>query len=276
MRVRNRVGVLLLGSLLAGTPALAEADAAEVRWERSLKTALAASAASGRPVLVDVWAIWCVPCKKMDETTYRDPEVVRAAANFVPVKVDHDVQELFVERHGIDALPLVLFLDAGGREISRIAGLLAAEELLQAMTAVQQGYAAYLAALELPSDPAAAQVIGSYLLAAGNPTRAAEALRRGLKDLGGPARQPLELRLAEALLAAEEFKPAAETFARLASGGGDPELLGSALAGLVRAERGRGRTAAAGQALERLRLEFPERAAAFDATPWPSPDGSQD
>jgi thioredoxin-like negative regulator of GroEL len=232
MRDRWLCGTLA-GCLLAGAPALAEGAGAEVTWGRNLKAALAESAASGRPALVDVWAIWCVPCKQMDETTYRDPEVVRATASFVPVKVDHDVQELFVERHRVEALPLVLFLDAEGREISRLAGLLSAEELLEAMGHVRDGYASYLEAVERPNDPAALGALGSYLLAAGNPERAAEVLRKAVKGL--------------------------------ADGAADREARGRALEALVRAERARDREEAAAQALARLRSEFPERAAALDA-----------
>ncbi|MCI4362538.1 MAG: thioredoxin domain-containing protein [Thermoplasmata archaeon] len=45
----------------------------------------------GRPVLIDVGAVWCHWCHVMDEGTYSDPEVARILAEeFVAVKVDRD------------------------------------------------------------------------------------------------------------------------------------------------------------------------------------------
>jgi uncharacterized protein YyaL (SSP411 family) len=45
----------------------------------------------GRPVLIDVGAVWCHWCHVMDEGTYADPEVARLLAEgFVAVKVDRD------------------------------------------------------------------------------------------------------------------------------------------------------------------------------------------
>ena len=44
-----------------------------------------------KPVLVDVGASWCHWCHVMDETTYRDPDVVSVInENFVAIKVDRD------------------------------------------------------------------------------------------------------------------------------------------------------------------------------------------
>jgi uncharacterized protein YyaL (SSP411 family) len=45
----------------------------------------------GRPVLIDIGAVWCHWCHVMDEGTYSDPEVARILAEgFVAVKVDRD------------------------------------------------------------------------------------------------------------------------------------------------------------------------------------------
>ena len=44
-----------------------------------------------KPVLVDIGASWCHWCHVMDETTYRDPDVVGVInENFVAIKVDRD------------------------------------------------------------------------------------------------------------------------------------------------------------------------------------------
>lgn len=233
---------IALGCLLMGVVSPAAAGAAEIDWQTNLRPALKASAATGKPVMVDVWAIWCVPCKAMDETTYRDPEVVRAIEEFIPVKVDHDLQELFVERYDVEALPLVLFLDVEGREISRLFGLIEPEPLLATMATVRDGYAGYLTAMANSKDPGATETAGSYLLAAGNPELAGRMFRRVLKSLKNePAArtEPLELKLALSQLAAKELKPAAAIFERLSASAEDQTVRGQALEGLARVQQER-------------------------------------
>jgi tetratricopeptide (TPR) repeat protein len=183
-------------------------------------------------------------------------------AGFVPLKVDQDSSVNFCDRHAVEALPLVLFLDADGAEIGRRAGLQSAAELLPAMGAVRGGYAAYLDAIaRAKDDPASAESAARYLTGTGNPERAIGLLRRALKAAPPERADALALALAEAQLAPGEAKDAANGFTRLAEAAAAPEIRAGALDGLARAERERGRTEEAERALRRLREEFPDRAA---------------
>jgi thioredoxin-like negative regulator of GroEL len=257
MRTRTS---LLLSAALAFAPLAVRAD--EIPWTTDIKRALADGASSARPVFVDVWAVWCVPCKKMDETTYRDPAVVQAMAGFVPLKVDQDVQSIFCESHDVEALPAILFLDAKGREIARMQGLITAKPLLERMHAVTEGYAGYLTAVERPREDAAAQrTAGAYLLAAGNPEGAADLLRgalKGLKDGAAGERESTELLLAEAQLQAGDGRAPLATLEKLADSAGEPGVRGRALQVLYRAHRDKGRTEQAEAVLQRLRSDYPE------------------
>ena len=255
--------LVLTGAL--SFPASAEEPTGGIPWVETFAPALQRSEQDVQPVLVDVWAVWCAPCKEMDETTYRDARVIDLAAGFVPLKVDADIATSFVERYRVDAFPTLLFLDGRGREISRWRGAITAEPLAQLMERIGGGYAAYLEAVEREKEPEAAMTVADYLIAAGNAPGAVDHLQKSLKALkrSEPAvRDPLELQLGDAQAAAGEWKAACKTYQRLADEAEQPEIRGEALVGLVRAERERGREAQAAAALERLRAEFPELAEA--------------
>ena len=103
---------------------------------------------TGKPVLVNIWAAWCPPCKTMDETTYRDPDVCEAIENFVPLKVNADLHQLFIMKYRIDGYPTVLVLDGDGQEITRLIGLVDAPVMLDSLEKIHAEYEDYLEAKE--------------------------------------------------------------------------------------------------------------------------------
>ena len=263
--------VLFAVTCVAGAPCFAETTLdAEIHWVTRTSEAFAESTRSGKPVLLDLWAIWCVPCKEMEETTYRDPAVIQALEGFVPLKINIDANELIVERYAVDGFPATLFLDKDGGEITRRGGLLKADALLETLVAIHAGYASYLSNLEKRNDPVALKDAAAFLRDVGNEGGAAKLLRGALKTAkknGSTEVEPIELDLALALLGDGQTGTAVKTFERLSVSAADSELRGRALLGLVRAERERGREGKARQALERLREEYPQLASSAQLEP---------
>jgi uncharacterized protein YyaL (SSP411 family) len=82
-------------------------------------------------VLFDGAAEWCHWCHVMDETTYRDPAVVRALeARFVPVRVDVDTRPDLASRYADWGWPATVLFAPDGRELTRVRGYLNPERLL--------------------------------------------------------------------------------------------------------------------------------------------------
>ena len=107
-------------------------------WTPYTEAALEEAQRSGRLVIVDMYADWCVPCVEMDHSTFRNPEVVAALASVLTLRVDAtrdlspDAQAL-VARHRIFGAPTVLFFDRTGRERGdlRLTGFAAPDEFLK-------------------------------------------------------------------------------------------------------------------------------------------------
>ena len=80
------------------------------------------------PLLVDLWAPWCGPCRMMA------PEFERAAGELEPrvklVKVNIDEEPQVARRFAVQSIPTVV-LALHGRELGRIAGARSAAELVR-------------------------------------------------------------------------------------------------------------------------------------------------
>jgi thioredoxin 2 len=80
------------------------------------------------PVLIDLWASWCSPCRIVV------PGVEQAARTLAGrlkvVKVDVDAAPRVANRFGIQAVPTLLVLDRG-RTVARQAGALAPKALVR-------------------------------------------------------------------------------------------------------------------------------------------------
>ena len=117
---------------------LISADAGSpITWVPFSEEALARATAAGRPVLIDVGADWCLPCREMERTTFRDPAVVRTANAFATLKIDatagDERVQTILQRFNVPGVPTYLLLDASGRERRRFVGAVAAQDMLGAM-----------------------------------------------------------------------------------------------------------------------------------------------
>jgi thiol:disulfide interchange protein len=115
----------------AKTPDAAKpAPAGEIAWEPTYAQALDKAKAENKPVMMDLYADWCGPCRKLDSETWSDAKVRALATSFVCVKVNVDNDKATADKYGANAIPLVVFLKPDGAEDSRNMGFVGAGEML--------------------------------------------------------------------------------------------------------------------------------------------------
>ncbi len=126
------------------------AERPQIGWFPYQEAELQKAAAEGRPVMLDFYADWCLPCRELDEKVFRDRRVVELSRQFLPLRVDltrkRADQPEILERFDVRGVPTLLFFDRDGREIKslRLESFVKAGEVLERMNrALNTGISAY-------------------------------------------------------------------------------------------------------------------------------------
>ena len=71
-----------------------------------------------KPVLLDISAVWCHWCHRLDRDTYAVPDIAEyVEANFIPIRVDTDKRPDINRRYNLGGWPTTAFLAPDGRLI---------------------------------------------------------------------------------------------------------------------------------------------------------------
>lgn len=136
------VGLIALPLLLERTDA--DSDT-ELPWQAFSAAALADARATGRPVLVEFTADWCINCKVLERTVYRDPEVVQAARRAGLIALQADLTDPVPELQrrlrawGGAGIPFAVILDGRGGVVRRLPDMFQRQALIQAIETSQEG-----------------------------------------------------------------------------------------------------------------------------------------
>ncbi|NRA63499.1 MAG: thioredoxin family protein [Pseudobacteriovorax sp.] len=127
------VSIFAFSQVITGTDLSPEID-----WLKSEPKAYKQAKETGKPILVDGWAEWCVVCKEMDATIFRDPNVVEELEkHWVILKLDltviDDKSEALVEKYKMPGLPTLVLVPSNGDLSSAkiLPGARSAESLLE-------------------------------------------------------------------------------------------------------------------------------------------------
>ncbi|MBI3721177.1 MAG: thioredoxin family protein [Fimbriimonas ginsengisoli] len=123
------VALLALGGLIGGSyqsiqqrqaDTLIGPGARQIAWQPFTPESFEAAKKSGKPIVVDGSANWCVQCRELDERVFLRPEAVAAMQNVVTLRIDWSTgvdpaYEVWTAKlFGIKGLPHVEILKPGG------------------------------------------------------------------------------------------------------------------------------------------------------------------
>ncbi len=112
-----------------------------IAWQPYSTEAVESAMSEGKPVIIDFYADWCIPCKELDALTFSDGAVIDESKRFVAFKADmtgalsEDLKKAR-EAYSVKGFPTVLVIDAKGNELARITGYVDAEYFINKLKKV--------------------------------------------------------------------------------------------------------------------------------------------
>jgi len=102
-----------------------------IPWQAYDPAVLYRARQEGKPVLLEFFADWCIPCLELEEHTFSNEGVINSTMS----DYESSESERLREKFGVTGVPEMLFLDARGNELTdeRIIGFVGPEDFLRRM-----------------------------------------------------------------------------------------------------------------------------------------------
>ncbi|HYN42473.1 MAG TPA: thioredoxin family protein [Thermoanaerobaculia bacterium] len=186
----RRFALLAALALVTAAPPAARAGAQGISFSEGTPFAevLRRARTEKKPIMVDVYAVWCGPCKQLDRMTFADATVgAWARKNVIAAKVDAEKGEgrRLSQRYAVRAFPTILFLDPSGNELDRISGVFPPADFIKAGEAILAGRTPLgdaIGRLGTSWDPALAGSVAAQLAQRNDIARLALLARRAVEE----------------------------------------------------------------------------------------------
>ena len=135
MRKKVTLGLLLAFALfsISATTKSPETSPGINFFKGSYKDALAEAKKQNKLVFIDAYASWCSPCKKLQQNTFTDKNVIHYFNDhFINVSVDVEKGEgpTLVDKYKVTHFPTMIIADNEGKQITFTIGYIQPDDLL--------------------------------------------------------------------------------------------------------------------------------------------------
>ncbi|MCB1140653.1 MAG: thioredoxin family protein [Leptospiraceae bacterium] len=103
-----------------------------------MQNAIKESKSKNLPILVDLYTDWCGYCKVLEREVFPHETIEKELKNFIPVRINGEVDTGTAGRYRVREYPTILFLDRNGAYLDRIIGLPSVEVLKMKMDEIYE------------------------------------------------------------------------------------------------------------------------------------------
>ncbi len=133
MRISRALGILSVTVSIWS----AEPKKSPIDWQPWSDAIFDQAKRENKFVLLDLEAIWCHWCHVMDETTYKNPEVISLMkSKYIPVRVDQDARPDLSNRYEDYGWPATVVFGGNGKEIVKRQGYIEPRQMIAMLKAI--------------------------------------------------------------------------------------------------------------------------------------------
>jgi thiol:disulfide interchange protein DsbD len=113
-----------------------------IKWIPYNQDVISAGLKEKRPIMLEIYADWCLPCRAMGKKVFIDPGVVSLSKDILCIRMDltrkQPFQEEIMKRYHVRGVPTIIFINRAGKEEGylRIESYVDNTELLHRMTSL--------------------------------------------------------------------------------------------------------------------------------------------
>ncbi len=94
----------------------------KMAWQQYSDDSYTTAISNDRPVIIDFYADWCIPCKELDKLTFTDEDIIALSGEFELIKVDltggaeGKIKDL-KDQYNVKGVPTIVFINDRGEEM---------------------------------------------------------------------------------------------------------------------------------------------------------------
>lgn len=146
--LKSGVGVvMILFGIWVSVSAFRESNKEYINWENYDDSLIVQARNEGKPVLIDFFADWCIPCKQIEKKLFAEPAIVEKSRRFASLKADltddgSEQVKSIRKKYKVLGVPTIIIIDTQGKEYKRFTDELVnfnPKEFLRIMDGALQG-----------------------------------------------------------------------------------------------------------------------------------------